>query len=187
MEINHLPENSECFKVLNGKAYFQINGVSHFHEFETERKAEEWKQKRSIENRRSKTFEYFMAVDEYGILDYVKYYKLHSSIGIVPPDPYCLQMLYALDEMTGKERDYLEEEDTISEMLIANQLSRKPAERKSPTAFTMSNDRKFRLKQLTDASNLPENFGELFLNEIKLSTNAANEHLRTRAKLLGLF
>lgn len=187
MQLNHLPENIECFKVFNKKAYFQINCVTHWFEFENDRKTEEWKQKRSIENRRSKTFEYFMAVDEYGILDYVKYYKLHKSIGIVPPEPYCLQMLYALDEIIGKDRDYNEEQDIIAEMLLSNQLKKKPVERKQTTEFVMTNDRKFRLRQLTEASNLPENLGELLLTEIKLSTNVANEHLRTRARLLGLF
>ena len=45
---------------------------------------------------------------------------------------------------------------------------------------------KQRLKQLTDESKLPEYMGELFLNEIRLSTDEANRHLRERAKILGL-
>lgn len=45
---------------------------------------------------------------------------------------------------------------------------------------------KINLKQLTDASKLPESMGELFLNEIRLSTDEANAHLRERAKILGL-
>ena len=47
-------------------------------------------------------------------------------------------------------------------------------------------EKKKKLKQLTDASNLPEYMGELFLSEIRLSTDEANAHLRDRAKLLGL-
>lgn len=47
-------------------------------------------------------------------------------------------------------------------------------------------DFKRKLKQLTDASGLPAYMGELFLTEIKLSTDEANAHLRDRAKLLGL-
>ena len=47
-------------------------------------------------------------------------------------------------------------------------------------------DLKKRLKQLTDASDLPDNFGELFLNEIRLSTDEANKRLRERARLLRL-
>lgn len=47
-------------------------------------------------------------------------------------------------------------------------------------------DFKKKLRQLTDASNLPAYMGELFLTEIKLSTDQANAHLRERAKLLGL-
>ena len=45
---------------------------------------------------------------------------------------------------------------------------------------------KKKLKQLTDASKIDPSLGELFLNEISLSTNDANKHLRERAKLLGL-
>lgn len=45
---------------------------------------------------------------------------------------------------------------------------------------------KSKMKQLTEASNLPEYMGELFLTEIKLSTDEANAHLRERARLLGL-
>ena len=45
---------------------------------------------------------------------------------------------------------------------------------------------KKKLKQLTDASKLPEYMGDLFLEEIKLSTDEANAHLRERARLLGL-
>ena len=55
--------------------------------------------------------------------------------------------------------------------------------------FSNSQDKKElkkKLKQLTDASNLPESMGELFLNEIRLSTDEANEHLRERARLLRL-
>lgn len=47
-------------------------------------------------------------------------------------------------------------------------------------------DIKAKLKQLTDASKLPEYMGELLLNEIRLSTDEENRHLRERAKLLGL-
>lgn len=47
-------------------------------------------------------------------------------------------------------------------------------------------DYKLKLKQLTDESGLPQIMGELFLNEIKLSSDSANAHLRERAKLLGL-
>ena len=186
MQLNHLPENIECFKVFNRKAYFQINGITCHFEFENDKQADSWKSKRSIENRRSKSFEYFMAVNEYGEMDYLKLYKLHTSIGIVAPEPYCLQMLYALDEIIGKQRDYCEKEDTIAPVLLENQLAKKQGERKSPTSFVTSSDRKHRLKQLTEASNLPEHFGELFLSEIKLSNDAANEHLRTRLKLLDL-
>ena len=42
------------------------------------------------------------------------------------------------------------------------------------------------LDQLCDASNLDRKIGELFLTEIKLSTDEANKHLRERAILLGL-
>ena len=45
---------------------------------------------------------------------------------------------------------------------------------------------KKKMKQLTDASGLPEYMGELFLTEIKLSIDEANAHLRERARLLGL-
>ena len=45
---------------------------------------------------------------------------------------------------------------------------------------------KNRLKKLTDASNLPEYMGELFLRELILSNDDANRHLRERAVLLGL-
>lgn len=53
-------------------------------------------------------------------------------------------------------------------------------------------DLKTKMKQLLDASNqnlekpLPDFMAELLLNEIKLSTDEANEHLRNRARLLGL-
>lgn len=45
---------------------------------------------------------------------------------------------------------------------------------------------KARLKELTDKSSLPAFLGELFLNEIKISTDEANAHLRERARLLRL-
>jgi len=45
---------------------------------------------------------------------------------------------------------------------------------------------KQKLKQLTDRSNLPEYMGELLLNEILLSEDEANKHLRERVVLLGL-
>lgn len=51
---------------------------------------------------------------------------------------------------------------------------------------------KRKVQQLLNASNatlskpLPSYFGELLLNEIKHSTDQANEHLRERARLLGL-
>lgn len=48
------------------------------------------------------------------------------------------------------------------------------------------NELKNKLKQLTDASKLPESMGELFLNEIRLSKDEANAHLRERARLLRL-
>lgn len=53
-------------------------------------------------------------------------------------------------------------------------------------------DLAFKMKQLLNESNkslgkpLPGYMAELFLNEIKLSTDEANGHLRDRAKLLGL-
>jgi hypothetical protein len=47
-------------------------------------------------------------------------------------------------------------------------------------------DLKQKLKQLTDESKLPEYIGELFLAEIRLSTDEANRHLRQRAKWLKL-
>lgn len=47
--------------------------------------------------------------------------------------------------------------------------------------------RKEKLKQLTERSNLPVYMGELILEEIKLSNDKANEHLRERVKLLGLW
>lgn len=43
-----------------------------------------------------------------------------------------------------------------------------------------------KLRQLTDASNLPEYMGELFLSEIIESEDEANKHLRERVVLLGL-
>lgn len=46
--------------------------------------------------------------------------------------------------------------------------------------------RKEKLDELCDASNLDRKMGELFLLEIKLSTDEANKHLRERAVLLGL-
>ncbi len=54
---------------------------------------------------------------------------------------------------------------------------------KSPKAAA---ELKEKLKKLTDASGLKEYQGKLFLNEIELSTDERNEHLRERAKLLGL-
>jgi hypothetical protein len=46
---------------------------------------------------------------------------------------------------------------------------------------------KEKLRQLCVASNLPVYMGELFLAEIKLSTDEANRHLRERVKMLGLW
>ena len=186
MQINHLPENIECFKVFENKAYFEVEGVVRCYQFENVRETETWKNKRSLQNRKSKTFEYFMACDDLGMLDYLKLYKIHGSIGVLPPDPYCLAMLYAYDEHLGIDRDYNEEDDTISEMLRTNQAKKCPVARKQPTAFVVTNERKHRLKQLCDASNLPIHMAELFVTEIKLSTDDANKHLRERLKLLGL-
>lgn len=45
---------------------------------------------------------------------------------------------------------------------------------------------KKRLKQLSDASGLPEYMSELLLNEIKQTNDEANVHLRERARMLGL-
>jgi hypothetical protein len=45
---------------------------------------------------------------------------------------------------------------------------------------------KYKLRELTKASNLPEYMGGLFLQEIILSTDEANRHLRERVVLLGL-
>jgi hypothetical protein len=43
-----------------------------------------------------------------------------------------------------------------------------------------------KLKQLTKASNLPDYMGGLLLQEIILSDDEANKHLRERAVYLGL-
>ena len=186
MQLNHIPENIECFRAIDEKAYFQIDQRTCFYKFETKKEFESWKNKRSLENRRSRQLEYFMACDGSGLMDYLKLYKLHSSLGIVPPDPYCLAMLYAHDDHLKIDRDYIEENDTISEFLRGNQAKKCPIERKKPTNFPISNERKHRLSQLCKASKLPEHMGELFLNEIKLSTDDANKHLRDRIKILGL-
>lgn len=47
-------------------------------------------------------------------------------------------------------------------------------------------DMALKIKHLTDSCNLPANLGELFLIEIRLSTDEANSRLREKAKLLGL-
>ena len=47
-------------------------------------------------------------------------------------------------------------------------------------------DRKQKIKALAEYSKLDPKMGELFLTEIKLSTDEANAHLRERVKLLGL-
>lgn len=47
---------------------------------------------------------------------------------------------------------------------------------------------KLKIKQLADSCEyrVPDHMEELLLNEIRLSTDSANEHLRERARLLGL-
>lgn len=186
VEINYPPEDIECFKVVKNQAFFQWDGITRVYTFETLNLAETWKNRRSVRNRKEKTFEDFMACNDEGIYDYQKYYKLHMSMGILPPDPCSLAELYAFREVTGK--DYIDEDGDdvdLYQVFTANKLARKPFQRNKDTKV-ISTDRKGRLKQLTDRSNLPEYMGELLLEEIKLSTDAPNEFLRSRAKLLGL-
>ena len=76
MQLNHLPENIECSRVFKNKVYFQNAGITCFYEFEDERQADEWRQKRSLQNRKEMKFEYFMACNDAGEFDYLKLYKL---------------------------------------------------------------------------------------------------------------
>jgi hypothetical protein len=178
MQINHLPEAIECYKVFKGKAYFYSGGRSNWYEFVSLKQAEEWRNKRSLQNRKSKTFEMFMCTNENGEVDYIKYYKLHESIGILPEDPYCLAMVHALEEIYGSQEISVDD-------ILNNQKKRKEKVRETLVKKTTT-QRKDKLKQLTDSCNLPEYMGELLLSEILLDNMDANKHLRNRAALLGL-
>lgn len=179
MQLVHIPEDSECFKVMDDKAYFQMERSTHYFKFNSKREAEDWRNKRSLDNRKNKNFEMFMCTNDEGHVDFVKYYKLHTSMGIAPEEPYCLDMTYALEELG------LITEPVDDQVLLDNQKKRKPIKRNKEVR-RVDHGRTQRLKQLTDSCNLPSYMGELFLSEIRLSVGPSNNHLRTRAKLLGL-
>jgi hypothetical protein len=184
-QLNYLPEDTECFKVVGDKAYFQIKGITRHYLFASKRDAEAWRNKRSLENRRSGVYEDFMACDEGGLFCGIKRLKIFQTLSMLPPRPTSLIELYAFNDFYGKKDTICEEEDDILIMLEKNNASREKFSRKIVSIPT-TRDRKQKLKQLTDRSNLPESIGELFLNEIKLSTDEANQHLRDNAKFLGL-
>jgi hypothetical protein len=183
--LNHTPENIECFKVNDGKAFFQINGSTMHYQFASKREAEAWRNKRSLENRRSKVVEDFMACDESGLFCPIKRLKIFKALSIIPPGPTCLMELYAFNDVMGKKFTIIEEDDATLDMLERNKANRKPFERNIVTN-PVNPTRAYKLRQLTERSGLPEHLGELFLSEIKLSTDAANEHLRDRVRFLGL-
>lgn len=184
-QINHTPDNLHCFKVVEDKAYFQDNGRTVHYQFASKREAEAWRNKRSLENRRSKVVEDFMACDERGLFCAIKRLKLYRTLSIVPPEPTCLIELYAFNDVMGKKYTICEEEDDTLDMLERNKLLQQPFVR-NITGISVSMDRKYKLRQLTERSGLPSHMGELFLSEIKLSTDSANEHLRDRVRFLGL-
>jgi len=154
-----------------------------YYKFASKKDAEVWRNKRSLENRKSKVVEAFMACDQSGLFCHIKYLKLHQGMGILAPLPTCLRSQYAYDEVL-KNKQRIKDED-LYDYFQANKKINKPFFRKI-NSFPVPVSVKTKLKQLTDASGLPESMGELFLNEIKLSTDEANRHLRERAKLLGL-
>jgi len=132
-----------------------------------------------LENRKTKNFEMFMCTNELGHVDYIKYYKLHQYIGIVPEEPYCLMMSHALQDM-----GVLKYEMSADE-LLENQKKRRPAPR-IRQVVRADHGRAQRLKQLTSSCNLHESMGELLLTELKLDVSGKNKHLEMRARLLGL-
>lgn len=184
-QLNHTPEDIECFKVLDDKAYFQIGGRSTHYQFASKKEAEAWRNRRSLENRKSKVYEDFMACDESGLFCPIKRLKIYQTLGLVPPSPTCLMEFYAFEEFMVKKRCENIEDEGLYDYFQKNKLSQKPFFRKI-VSNQISNDRKHKLRQLAEASNLPAHFGELLLNEIKLSTDKENSHLRDRARFLGL-
>lgn len=178
--INYIPGHpAECLRIIEKEAYFFLNRRMHVYTFETQEACDEWKSQRSIENREMGFVEDYQACDSDGVFHYSKFYKIYASMGVVAPGPNCLAAVYGLDEALGVETEFEGLEDRI--LNIPNR--ERPA---NDNVIKVVFGRKEKLKQLTEASKLPEYMGELFLTEILLSTDQANRHLRDRAKLLGL-
>lgn len=180
IDINHTPNAPfECMKIMGKEAYFLNDGKRYRYSFETIDDCDKWKSERSTENRKLGFVEDYQACDDKGFFQYAKFYKIYKSMGVAPPDPNCLAAVYGIDETLEQETDLEFVEDRIS----------KAPDRTRPITGNVTQmhfNRKSKLKQLTDASGLPERMGEFFLEEIKWSTDEANKHLRDRAKLLGL-
>ena len=182
-KINFLPDtNHECLKVVKNEAYFfSDESELAVYEFESNRDAELWKNKRALLNFKEKELEDFQCCNNDGEFSWDRYYILCKSIGKLPAPPLTLAQILARDEFLG---EVTSDDDAIREIEI-NRFYHEPKKIKRDSQ-NKSISRKEKLKQLTDASNLPEWMGELLLTEIKATTDTANAHLRQRVKLLGL-
>lgn len=176
--INHTPED-ECYKVVGNRAHFHINNEFVYHEFENIKAADKWKSERSIENRRTGFIEDWQACNPDGTFNFEKLAKLKRSMGIAQGRPESVAEMIGINDMLGRETDY----DAMNEIQIHTpNLPRPRWDGKRVDRTT----REKKLEQLVGAAKIPPYLRELFLSEIKLSTDKANAHLRDRAKLLGL-
>jgi len=181
--ISFIPDTKhECLKVVRNIATFNVDKIVYEYHFETKTEARKWKNERSISNHKDKYIEEFQCCNELGEYSFEKYYKLCKAIGAIARKPTTLTALKACNEVLGIKQTHEEEiEAVLNNCKEEDVFKRVAVIKNTPTS------KKTKLKQLTDASNLPEHMGELFLNEIKLSTDEANRHLRDRAKILGLY
>lgn len=176
--INHIPED-ECWKVMGNKAHFHIGKEFVYYEFKDTREAEKWKSERSIENRRTGFIEDWQACNPDGTFNFEKMAKLKRSMGIAQGRPESVVEMIGVNDMLGRKTDY----EAMDEIQIHSpNLPRPRWDGKRVDRTT----REMKLEQLVGTAKIPPYLRELFLSEIKLSTDMANAHLRDRARLLGL-
>lgn len=189
-KIEYIPNNGECYRVLDDKAYFSINGTHGieyaYFQFESKSKAKEFKNNRSFKNTVKKLKEDFMFCDDKGNFSHSKYYKLLKSYGEQPNSPKNLMELWAIREVFGLYLD-LDDEQEI-DLLLMNVNSDKGNTELCKDKEHRKQDINNRLKQLCDRFKVDYIFANIFLDDIKaryLRTKQLDEEVNI-AIILGL-
>lgn len=156
-----------------------------YYEFENLEESKKFMSQRTIENYKAKFIEDYMAADNQGNFDIIKFYKLVKSTGLKPEPPCSLTDLRAIQEVFGFEID----EDLIVDYILKNIEDKankiKESKRRNVAQVrVIPSDAK---KQLCKRFNLPDHMADLFLSEIKNKyTKGVEDEETLAARLLGL-